>query len=330
MASAPAADAPSATVKAAVHVASSTDNWRNVGYLGSDWLLIVAAAAAHHLWSTRPLYLLTVLVIGTRLRALGNLLHEAAHFKLFSPRSVNHMVGRLLCSWPILVGYRRYTAEHRLHHAHLWDADRDPDMALYTSTTTEFRSVERISYFRFLLRHVLLVIVPIEPLWRLARERKLLRVAVSAVAVGVLMLLVPPLGRVLLLYWLIPFLTTHQMITYWAELAEHGGLRDSGAAWGTRNWTGSALTRWAIGSHSDDPFHLLHHRFPSVPHYRLNDVDAVCRTHWPAYAAQDRCSGFFIGHGGRASVMRDIWLGGTGRASPPSCSPEAATHDSAR
>lgn len=308
-------DGPPADVKAAVRAASGRDNWRNALYLAADWLVAGVAALVHLRWGGVLLYLVTLAVLGTRMRALANLLHESSHYKLFANRRANRVVGRVLCAWPILVNYDRYIEQHRLHHRNLWRDNDDPDVGLYRLSDTEYASAGRMSYRHFLVRHVLLVVLPVQPLRRLAQDGSPWRLAARLASVLALVALCwylsPALGAGLLLYWLLPWLTSYQMVSYWAELGEHGGLRARGWEWGTRNWSGNLLSRWAIGSHSDDLYHLLHHWFPSVPHYRLRDVDAICMRAWPRYCAEARCSGFFLGSADGVSVLRDIWTGGT-------------------
>lgn len=308
---------PPADVKSLIRPMSKRDNWINCLYLAGDWLVICAAITCYLAVPGPLCYVLTVIVVGSRMRALGNLLHEAAHFKLFASRRLNDLAGTLLCSWPLFTGYRRYVADHVLHHRNLWRNDRDPDLALYAMTGTE-RSVRGFqSYPWFIVKHVILVAVPVLPLLRVGHDvlRSRARLAVvfglAAAAAGLTAAAPGAVVKAVVLCWIVPWFTSFQSIAYWAELAEHGGLRDFGWQWGSRNWAGGLVTRWLIGSHSDDLYHLLHHWFPTVPHHRLRRLDAACRTAWPQYRDHQRCTGFFRSTGAGVSVLRDIWSGGT-------------------
>jgi len=276
-----------------------------------------------HLLIPGPLvYVFALVIIGSRMRALANLLHEAAHFKLFRNRKLNDVAGRALCAWPILINYKRYVADHKLHHRNLWRNDQDPDLALYTLTKTEDSSRGRQSFAAFVGKHVLLVIIPVMPMWRLCRDAmgsrgRLVTVWLVAMTGLVLSLTWRSVAtEVVVSCWIVPWLTAFQCISYWAELGEHGGLRQYGSSWGSRNWRGNVVTRWLIGSHSDDLYHLLHHWFPTVPHHRLRWLDTECRSKWAAYKSYSRCVGFFFGRGTGVSVMRDIWSGGR-ESTPP-------------
>lgn len=320
--------APPPIVLSAVRQAVGRSNLQGAVSLAGDWALIAASISVHLLVGGSVVYLIAVVVIGARMRALGNLLHEAAHAKLFTNDRANVVAGTVLCGWPLLVSLRQYAAQHRMHHRYLWRDDRDPDLALYRLTRTETGSTDVSSFAVFLVRHVLLVIVPVMPWWRLVsasrRRPRLLTWIGSALLLTAGLLAARALTIDLLLYWLAPWLTTYQMCSYWAELGEHGGLRRAGHRWGSRNWRGSIVTRWVIGSHSDDLYHLLHHWFPAVPHYRLRSLDRVCREHWPDYAAHARCGGFFLGGQDGVSVLRDIWGGGRSADDPEDAGPIGA------
>lgn len=303
-------------VRSLIRPLSQRDNWLNWLFLAGDWSIIGVAMAVYLLEPGPIVYLLVLAIIGSRMRALGNLLHEAAHWKLFRNRRLNDLAGSVLCALPIFISYRRYVADHKLHHRNLWKNAQDPDLALYALTKTVEASRDRVSFARFVVKHVVFVIIPVMPSWRLCREafrdRARLIVMCLLIVIGsVLPFVGPPLvTEVVVFCWIIPWLTSFQCIAYWAELAEHGGLRNYGWSWGSRNWHGNVVTRWIIGSHSDDLYHLLHHWFPAVPHHRLRSLDKVCRSRWAEYDAHSRCTGFFVGNGSGASVLRDIWRGG--------------------
>lgn len=308
-------DTPPQAVKDVVREASRIDNIHGWLYLLGDWSVWIVAIAANVVLNHPITYVIVLVVIGSRMRALANLLHEAAHRKLFATKFLNRIIGTTLCGWPLAVSYSKYIDQHKLHHVHLWDSSRDPDIGLYTLTKTEHGSALRCTRWKFWVIHVLGSVVPVMPIRRLAFDvmpnpKKLVMLTILAALLTLGYVYTDIwLVHMLFLYWLVPFIATYQTIAYWAELGEHGGLMMLGKRWGSRNWHGSLVSRWIIGPHSDDSFHLLHHWFPSVPHYRLSGVDRVCVREWPAYARQHHCSGFFISNRLRQSVIADIWTG---------------------
>src|SRR3954447_17755224 len=140
-----------------------TDDHTSFVFLGVDWAVTVTVVLLARVSGHSAAVGLAVLVVGTRMRALANLMHEASHYKLFRHRWLNIAAGRLLCAWPIAESFELYTREHHRHHRTLWISDDDPDRRLYRMTGTEAEARSRMSYLRFLVHHVLLVVVPWQP-----------------------------------------------------------------------------------------------------------------------------------------------------------------------
>ena len=78
-----ASTGPPVTVKKAVRTFSMQMKNRNWRYLGVDWAVIAASVGLQIAVGGILLYVVVCIVIGSRLRALANLLHESAHYKLF-------------------------------------------------------------------------------------------------------------------------------------------------------------------------------------------------------------------------------------------------------
>jgi fatty acid desaturase len=304
--------APPPEVRQLVKSASTLDDWRNWVYLLTDYGVAVGVAIAAQLSHSWVVYLLAVVMIGSRMRAVANLLHEASHRKLFRNRFMNDAAGILLLATPLACSFREYARLHTPHHVYLWDEHSDPDAKLYFSTRTAERSDQRCGYAQFLLVNVALVVFPARPLHLFLvslrdQPSRALKLGVVSVVMVIADMRDWAVGSMLTKYWLVPFLTAYLAIAYWAELGEHGGLRSFGRRWGSRNWKGNPVSRWLIGSHSDDVYHLLHHLFPSVPHYNLRKLDLACSRAWPNYERQFTCGGFFFGSRDTKSVMHDIW-----------------------
>jgi Pyridoxal-dependent decarboxylase, C-terminal sheet domain len=67
---------------------------RSAGFVVCDWAVVAAAIAATIATSFEPaVYALAIVVIGSRQRALMNLLHQASHRLLFRARLLNNAVG---------------------------------------------------------------------------------------------------------------------------------------------------------------------------------------------------------------------------------------------
>ena len=108
------------------------DNWHNIYYVGLDWAVIALAIAVTVLSHMHPIvYILAVIVIGSRQRGLMNLLHEASHKKLFKNHLANAVIGRVFRAYPMGASFTAYQSNHFIHHGFLWDITRDPKTQHY-------------------------------------------------------------------------------------------------------------------------------------------------------------------------------------------------------
>ena len=286
-----------------------TDNVTNVAFVAADWLVIAGAVAASVRLDSALALAAAVLIVGCRQRALMNLLHQASHGQLFANRVANRWCGRLLIAFPLAMSLDAYRRTHLAHHRHLWDEARDPKTIRYAALGL-VRAPRRVS--RFAVRHLLGALALLHVPFNVGtavratgapwRERAALLAFWAAV---VTVALLTGVERHLVTYWVLPYATTFQIIRYWAETAEHAGLRSQDAWLATRNWTSTAPVRWLLAPHSDS-YHLAHHLVPSVPHYRLAQLHAELMR-IPEYAAGHQCDGFLIAHRPEApSVVQDI------------------------
>ena len=93
-------------------------------------------------------YPLTILIIGSRQRALASLLHEAAHTTLFKSRILNITIGRVLCGWTILQSYGTYRITHVLnHHPKIGNDSIDPDL-VYMLEQGVYKSQSRSDFLK--------------------------------------------------------------------------------------------------------------------------------------------------------------------------------------
>jgi fatty acid desaturase len=280
---------------------------RNVAALAADWTTIALAVAASLVTGHLAVYAIAVVIIGSRQRALMNLVHEASHHKLFRGRRANDMAGKLLAAFPVVTGLAAYTCSHCRHHAGLWDEQRDPKTIRYRQLGLVAPRADRSFWWRHLARPLALAHVPHNLSAALSwagepRSERVQRAAFWAVVLGVVASL--GLWRELLLLWVVPYCTSFQVIRYWAEMAEHAGLRTTDPWMASRNWTSNALMRWLMISH--DEYHLIHHLFPGIPHYRMTEAHRTL-LQVPQYAAAHHCDGFFRPRSPHApSVLQDI------------------------
>jgi fatty acid desaturase len=250
------------------------DPARGVLSLVLQWMAIFAIAALSELFWHPALYLLAALLIGGRQVALMLVVHEGVHNTLLKNRRWNDRIAEWFAAWPILMPYRSYRRIHREHHLYL-GTPKDPDFARNRpDRLTEASGLAGV--VRLLLgfegRQVAVRRFwgPGDPeaeregfAWRPAlRVAAYLAVVAGAYAFGGL--------RLLALYWLVPllwFLVAMRL----KGIAEHFAVPAHSHLNQSRTFKPSFLASLLVTPlHAE--YHIEHHLYPGVPHYRLPDL----------------------------------------------------------
>lgn len=288
------------------------NNWRGIVALMEDGL---AAAFAVYLSILSPyFYPLSLLIIGSRQRALTSLLHESCHLTLARNRWLNLMLGRIAGA-AIFHSHDAYRKSHvSNHHAFLGDASRDPDYINYISTGLTAVTSKRQFVRGFVLKTVLLGNVPnylryvfinrIAAIIAKPREMIELLLVQGAIFVA-LQQAAGAFGY--LLFWLVPYFTTFQIIGWLSEISEHYRLYEQkhSALKMTRNRFPAWWEALFVGMHGDN-YHLTHHLFAGIPYWNLKRAHAVLMAD-PAYRALNEFRGGIVSAPPpRKSVLSEI------------------------
>lgn len=297
-------------VKIEIHALHrGNNNWHGLAYLGLDWLIIALTVAAT-LWSgmNMIIYVLAVLVIGSRQRALRSLVHEASHYKLLRNRRANTWFGRLFAAFPLLEGLSGYLCAHCAHHRYLWDQKRDPKRCQYEALGL-IRPRDPVRFRRrHIIRPILLIHAPYNIISALSwRDEERRETIARFIFLGLAVLVTVVMGwtATVVALWLVPYCTTYQVFRYWSDIADHAGLESEDTWQSTRSWSASWLVRAMLAPHNAN-WHLSHHLFPAVPQYRTGEMDRLLRK-VPEYRGGHHCEGFFRPRrADRPSVIQDV------------------------
>ena len=213
------------------------------------------------------LYIFTVSIIASRMRALENLVHEASHNNLFATPAL-HQHLQFLYAFPVFRIVQDYRRTHLLHHKYLGDPRKDPDIlrlfgiGLDRLPEKSFWDLFGLPITGFLTYEY--ITTTFLEFWRSST----CWLSKSGFWASILMILaLQELLLQFIYYYLVPFLVILPVIRYWAEISEHLGL-DLRSCLGSSRTNIGFIHRWYLNPHNDG-YHTVHHLCSQVPFYLL-------------------------------------------------------------
>ena len=286
--------------------ALSRTNWLiTAAHVALEWSGIVAAIVlCERFW--HPLsYLVAVVWIGARQHALVVFMHDGAHVRLCRSRRWNDWLSDVFLAWPVFAATWAYRENHFAHHRHL-NTDDDPDWVRKRNTAWEFPKNPlslTVMFARDALglnpHQLVFTVLALSGFAGYARQARngntpaYLAARLVYYTVAALLLWRMELGKVFLLYWVIPLATWFMFAMHVRSVAEHFAIpqqhvlnasRTTYASW----WERLLLIPKNVG------YHLDHHLFPSVPFYRLPQLHAELMSH-ARFAEQAHVTDTYLG-----------------------------------
>lgn len=236
-------------------------------------------------------YVSGLVIIGTRMRSISNIVHECSHNCFVEGKKWNELFGRTLAIL-LFSDFVRYKAHHKTHHIYTGDYERD----LEFSDTKAFdfhKEIDRqqfeihlwrLTTIRYVFFYVGRTIYNSEEelAWKLVRSTYVLTLG-ALLACGFFDWRIP---AVVILFWFLPFLTALPAIGYLSDLFDHAGLiQRTKEIEKTRNYTvKNPILHWFFFPRNDS-YHLLHHLFPNVPTKAMADCHKILINEEQSYRA---------------------------------------------
>lgn len=260
----------------------------------TDWILIgISLFIATKGW---PLAILSIVIIGSRQRALSNLVHDASHRNLFSSPRMNDFIANILSAYPMFETVNAYRKSHLMHHRFLGDLSKDPDSNSHLRYGFDDRNPpqKRGIYFS-LLRNNRAWCDSVMGNWpQLTRKDKSsIFIWWVLLATASLTFCGPTTTALFFGLWIVSRATTYHAIRIFAEFLDHTGLNSETILRFTRNLPHQGF--WSALFHPhQDTYHLAHHVFMSIPHYRLREAHALLMRS-DLYRNAHHCDSYFKG-----------------------------------
>lgn len=276
-----------------------------------DWALIVLG----YVLVVYSIYFipLTLLMIGSRQRAISNLSHDASHFNLFKNKTINDFITNIFCSLPMFETVAIYRKLHFKHHKFLGDPENDPDskahLLLGYDDTNPWRGSPFKNYIRLVLNQRSLASSFFGNIFNLSfKDSGYLLAWWVSVYVLIATLFNIKLTLLIFFVWFLSKATTFHLIRVFAEFLDHTGLEKDKEVYFTRNLPQNGLMRFIVHPNCDT-YHIAHHLYPKVPHYNLKKADKVLKRQ-SDYFMSHHCDSYFFGKHSAASC----WVGNCTRS----------------
>jgi len=275
-------------------------NWRSSVAVLQTWLILAATIGLAIASASWLLTFAAIVVIGTQQHALFILSHEAAHYRLFMHRGCNDLVGRI-CASAAGLSMCTYRIIHRLHHNNLY-GPQDPDMALHggyprgkwylvRKLLTDLMGLTAFKTYRYFFGNPAkntaahTTSAPLgdtsATLQAAARSDQKFVIALQLALPGLMLWVGGWTGLVLyFVLWVLPAVTVLQAILRLRAICEHGAAADlSSPLTAARTHLPRFDAAWLVARPMLFPhhvnYHVEHHLYPAVPHYRLKQLHRV-------------------------------------------------------
>lgn len=242
------------------------------------WLVIGSSMALFALWPNPLTFVVAVVLIAARQLGLAILMHDAAHGVLMGTRKWNDPVSQWLAAYPVFTDTIPYRAYHLVHHRRTQQPD-DPDFGLSAPFP-----ITRQSFMRKMIRDITgqtgfkqrraqlraSLGKPGEPFAkRFATFRR--KLGGPVIANLVLLAILTAFGKphYYLMFWILPLITWHMVITRVRNIAEHAVVPDNDDVFRNARTTYASLWERAIIAPYWVNYHVDHHLLMYVPCYNL-------------------------------------------------------------
>jgi fatty acid desaturase len=273
---------------------------RSGGTMLIDWILIFSS---WYVVAFVSIYFLplSLLIMGNRQRALGNLLHDAGHSSLDGKKWRNDFIANIALSWPLFNLTTRYWHLHRTHHLYLGSMSDDPDYihkdTFRQSTWQKVLSINLFSWPMFRSNAFGQIFdIP----W--AEKIKMLLWWLVVLSIMAFITGIIPTA-IFAGLWMLSRMTVFHFITTFREISDHVGLIPGTLIGFTRNNPTNSIARIFFHPHKNG-YHLTHHLAQRVPFFALPKAHELFMN-CSQYVEGHHCDGYFFGE----HTVVDCWTG---------------------
>ena len=249
-----------------------------------DWGIICIGICIPVFVNYPAFYLLSWLLIGTRMYALYSLLHDGIHYLLFPNKKLNDWICRLFLAGPLFISLDTIRKFHFLHHQHL-KTHRDPETNHLQYSEFQFpkstsgllfiflKDITGINFIYYKIKKIMSLLQSLienrgSQKKNILKDKKQMEPVMLLYYTAVILLIIYMNWEIqFLLYWFIPYITLYQTLNRLRLSTEHFHL-PANKIFETRTVQLNLFERFIFSPHHLG-FHTEHHLYPSIPFYHL-------------------------------------------------------------
>lgn len=295
---------------------SKTDNWHSLMGLATDFSVVTLSAWLS--FECHYFYPVALMIIGARQRGLATIMHDAAHGRAATSRTLNRIIGRYLTAFLIFQSFNAYKVSHvQQHHPYLGDTQKDPDFLFYQDIGLYELDSKKTFFVEHVLATILLFNAP-QYIAYLFRHRfgSLMQYKREALSMLVFWLMIIAVAAALdllgalVLFWIVPYLTAFMVIGRFIEIAEHYPLlgRSEEGLELSRNRFSHPVEGFFLSVHQEN-FHLVHHLRPGIPWWQMKHAHTVMLEDPNYRRVNEQFGGVFISSNGVRALIPSLVAG---------------------
>ncbi|MGE6632149.1 guanitoxin biosynthesis L-arginine gamma (S) hydroxylase [Bacillus sp. NPDC077027] len=290
-----------------------SNNYRGIIGLLYDYVMIAIAILLGEYHA--GFYALSVLIIGSRQRALATILHDASHLCLAKNKTLNRLLGTYFSGYLIGQEFHIYRDSHvKGHHMHLGDPNKDPDYQYHLEVGLYRLKNSQHFLIKYVLKPLFLINIFSYALYvfkhRMMQFRKYPKHYAQMIMMWLIIsavLLYFHLFLYVILYWIIPYFTAFMVIGWFIEIAEHYPLvlDNKKSIQMTRNRFSHWIEAFFLSIHAEN-YHLTHHLQASIPYWNIAKAHQIMMKDAKYEELNQKMGGVFISSNRNEPLILDL------------------------
>lgn len=271
-----------------------------------DWIIILLSI---YLSIVIPMTIpICLIIIGSRQRALSNLIHDSSHWNLTRNKKLNDVITDIFAGFAMLSPIKTYRRSHLFHHKFLGDTNLDPDLRMHARYEYDDAKPPYSKWYKNILHLIFNFNSWIDSNFGSLQEMNVKqKIAVIIWWLSFFGLISYIHSTVAAIYcimlWQLARATSYHVIRTIAEFLDHSGLEGGSISRSTRFIESPNLILKILIHPHNDNCHALHHFDPAIPQYNLLSAQKIIERHLSHLSKIRKNKSYFFG---KEAAIKDL------------------------